>query len=98
MLQAIEALTVSAGCFNRFSAVSRYGGRKIGAASNIVFSNGLLDPWHGTGVLQNVSDSVVAIIIPEGAHHLDVSSSMSLSLIKSSVACLTSEVIQSQPC
>jgi len=50
-----------------------WGGRKIGTASNIVFSNGLLDPWHGFGVLQNVSDSVVAIVIPEGAHHLDVS-------------------------
>ena len=56
----------------KLSGLSRYGGRKIEAASNIVFSNGLLDPWHGTGVLQNVSDSVIAIIIPEGAHHLDV--------------------------
>lgn len=55
------------------SGLFRYGGRKIDAASNIVFSNGLLDPWHGTGVLQNISDSVIAIIIPEGAHHLDVS-------------------------
>ena len=26
---------------------------------------------HGGGVLKNMSDSLVAIVIPEGAHHLD---------------------------
>lgn len=41
-------------------------------ASNIVFSNGLYDPWSSAGVLKNISDSVVAILIPEGGHHLDL--------------------------
>lgn len=70
---------------------SYFGGR-VGAlaTSNVVFSNGLLDPWSAAGVYaddaplqpgpyvgplaQNVSaaDDVTALIIPLGAHHLDL--------------------------
>ncbi|KAA0185755.1 hypothetical protein HAZT_HAZT010196 [Hyalella azteca] len=52
-----------------------YGGRNLKYASNIVFSNGLLDPWSSGGVLEDVNESVVSVIIPEGAHHLDLRSS-----------------------
>ncbi|ETE64189.1 Lysosomal Pro-X carboxypeptidase, partial [Ophiophagus hannah] len=37
-------------------------------------SNGGLDPWSGGGVTKNITDTLVAIMIPEGAHHLDLRS------------------------
>jgi len=51
-----------------------YGGRDFSAASNIIFSNGLLDPWSSGGVLKSgpPKTGIVAVIIPEGAHHLDL--------------------------
>lgn len=41
-------------------------------ASNIVFSNGLMDPWSGGGVLRTPNDKISIIIIPDTAHHLDL--------------------------
>ncbi|XP_058112653.1 uncharacterized protein LOC131255796 [Magnolia sinica] len=41
-------------------------------SSNIIFSNGLRDPYSVGGVLQNISDSVVAIYTTQGAHCMDI--------------------------
>ena len=41
----------------------------------LMHSNGLLDPWSAGGVLEPLSDSLVTIIIPSGAHHLDLRAS-----------------------
>jgi len=51
-----------------------YGSKKLEAASNIVFSNGLRDPWSSGGVTKNIGD-LVTVLIPEGAHHLDLRAS-----------------------
>lgn len=52
--------------------ILEYGGKSLGTYSNIVFSNGQMDPWSSGGVVTNISSEVLAIIIPDGAHHFDL--------------------------
>ncbi|XP_056613248.1 lysosomal Pro-X carboxypeptidase isoform X1 [Triplophysa dalaica] len=66
-------------CYGQFGVRPRkdwaeivYGGGKISAHSNIIFSNGDLDPWMSGGVTKSISESLVAIMIEGGAHHLDL--------------------------
>ena len=42
-------------------------------ASYILFTNGLHDAWSVSAVVQNLTDTVVAVNFPTGAHHSDLS-------------------------
>ncbi|GAB2285427.1 hypothetical protein Dimus_019878 [Dionaea muscipula] len=56
---------------------SYYGGHDIKSVlhrfgSNIIFSNGLKDPYSIAGVLEDISDSIVAIYTENGSHCMDI--------------------------
>ncbi|XP_010651835.2 uncharacterized protein LOC100261907 [Vitis vinifera] len=60
---------------------TEFGGHNIKSvlgnfASNIIFSNGLRDPYSIGGVLQDISESVVAVYTLKGAHCLDLGTPM----------------------
>jgi len=42
-------------------------------ASKILFTNGMTDGWSVGGITTNLSDTLVAINIADGAHHSDLS-------------------------
>jgi len=54
----------------------QYGGYSImdglSTASNIIFSQGLLDPWHGGGFLKQWDRSMPVLLMKNAAHHLDL--------------------------
>jgi hypothetical protein len=41
-------------------------------ASRIIFTNGLQDGWSVSGIQSDLSDDVLAINFPNGAHHSDL--------------------------
>ncbi|XP_011017986.1 PREDICTED: lysosomal Pro-X carboxypeptidase isoform X2 [Populus euphratica] len=55
---------------------TEFGGKRIDlvlkrSGGNIIFSNGMQDPWSRGGVLKNISSSVIALVTEKGAHHVD---------------------------
>lgn len=55
-----------------YGTVLMYGGSKFSTATNIIFSNGELDPWSALGIHEPPSDEVVVLEIPGAAHHTDL--------------------------
>ncbi|KAI8565695.1 hypothetical protein RHMOL_Rhmol03G0281000 [Rhododendron molle] len=55
---------------------TEYGGYRIEqvlkrSGGNIIFSNGMQDPWSRGGVLKNISATITALVTEKGAHHVD---------------------------
>ncbi|KAL3535063.1 hypothetical protein ACH5RR_003524 [Cinchona calisaya] len=55
---------------------TEFGGKRIKQVlkrfgSNIIFSNGMQDPWSRGSVLKDISSSIVALVTEKGAHHAD---------------------------
>jgi len=49
-----------------------YGGKKPKGATNILFVNGSLDPWHSLGITSSLSSTLQAILINGTAHCADM--------------------------
>eukprot|EP01091_Cochliopodium_minus_P011042 TRINITY_DN3063_c0_g1_i1.p1 TRINITY_DN3063_c0_g1~~TRINITY_DN3063_c0_g1_i1.p1 ORF type:complete len:493 (+),score=126.84 TRINITY_DN3063_c0_g1_i1:2-1480(+) len=67
------------GCVQEFGVGLRpnwgkigFGGFNITTATNILFSNGLLDPWHTSGFLKSPKPELPVVVIPASGHHLDL--------------------------
>ncbi|KAF6212329.1 hypothetical protein GE061_012851 [Apolygus lucorum] len=74
---------ISDSCYETFKvrpvvdyARNLYGAKELAFTSNIIFSNGYLDPWSSGGVLHSVSKQTLVTGPMQGAaHHLDLRAS-----------------------
>nr|XP_039263867.1 lysosomal Pro-X carboxypeptidase-like [Styela clava] len=52
--------------------ILQFGGRDWSQESNIIFSNGKLDPWSVGGILESQNEKILILSIANAAHHLDL--------------------------
>ena len=55
-----------------FQLVDKWDFANLQDRSYILFTNGVLDIWSGGSIMHNVSDTVLALNFPNGAHHSDL--------------------------
>uniref|UniRef100_A0A0G4GJV5 Uncharacterized protein n=1 Tax=Chromera velia CCMP2878 TaxID=1169474 RepID=A0A0G4GJV5_9ALVE len=73
---SLDAVTKE--CWSKFRTRSdpywawRYTGKEWSSCSQVIFSNGDLDPWSTGGFLESPSPDCPSILIADGAHHLDL--------------------------
>ena len=78
-----DTTTVTAGCKETYDltpqlywALDYFGGMNVdkdfAKASNIIFSNGTLDPWQAGGILTTFNSATTVLFIEGSAHHLDL--------------------------
>jgi hypothetical protein len=68
------------GCEQQYGVVSQpdwvavnFGGKGVAEwGSNIVFSNGQLDPWRPGGILNATAPTIETILIADVGHHIDL--------------------------
>lgn len=58
--------------YDRINFTNAYYGSDDPQGSRILFVNGLIDPWHALSVLENISQSELAILIAGTAHCADM--------------------------
>ena len=70
---------ISDSCYDQFKVrpeknklMLLFGGNRIRAASNIIFSNGNRDPWSAGGVLEKQAPTLIPLNIPGACHHEDL--------------------------
>nr|CAB3239873.1 dipeptidyl peptidase 2 [Phallusia mammillata] len=56
---------------NRWLSIN-FWSENLDKASNIIFSNGDLDPWRDGGILTDLSPTLKALTVVGGAHHFDL--------------------------
>jgi lysosomal Pro-X carboxypeptidase len=55
--------------------IDLYGGRELTDFqdySNIFFSSGKRDPWSAGSINRSISENIIAYVIDDAAHHLDL--------------------------
>ncbi|KAF7490169.1 Putative serine protease K12H4.7 [Sarcoptes scabiei] len=54
------------------SFTNSYYGSKNLQVTNVIFSNGMIDPWHALGILKSINPTAIPLLMQETAHCADL--------------------------